>query len=154
MQTLSLASHSGWALKHQLDDGFRRVAGLAGFFQFLQIISPQRLLARSELVEVLPGKQAAVVTVIEGYFQRILARGFYLAQAYVDFPDLQNPIAVALDFGGGRVHAQKLSRQVVLLAGGVFEREGFRGFVQVDGVGDWRWSRAHWDKTFLSSHTL
>ncbi|MNG16461.1 hypothetical protein D3C84_1003790 [compost metagenome] len=43
---------------------------------------------------------------------------------------------MALDLGGRRVHAQELGGQGVFLAGRVFERQGFRGFVQLDVGGD------------------
>ncbi|MNT85633.1 hypothetical protein D3C72_2258200 [compost metagenome] len=43
---------------------------------------------------------------------------------------------MALDLGGGGVHAQELGGQGVFLAGRVFERQGFRGFVQFDVGGE------------------
>ncbi|MNR39372.1 hypothetical protein D3C85_1575790 [compost metagenome] len=55
---------------------------------------------------------------------------------------------MALDLGGRRVHAQELGGQGVFLAGRVFQRQGFRGFVQLDvggELGHERMSDCVWD---------
>jgi hypothetical protein len=91
----------GLALEHQLDDRLGRVAGFAGLVQLGEIIGPQLFLAQAQLLEVFPGEQAAVVAVVEGQFQCVLAGRFQAAEADVDLAELQDGVAVALDLGGG-----------------------------------------------------
>ncbi|MNP57451.1 hypothetical protein D3C76_1522840 [compost metagenome] len=75
------------------------------------------------------------MAVVEGQFQCILAGGFEAGEADVDLADLQDGVAVALDLGGRRVHAQEFGGQVVDLVWAVGQAQGLGGFVQVDGGG-------------------
>ena len=102
-------------LEHQLDDGLARVAGFSGRLELGKIIGPQRVLTYGELVEVVPGEQSAVMTVVEGQFQCVLPGRFDLGQADIELAKLQDRIAVALDLGGRRVRSS--SAEVVDLAG-------------------------------------
>lgn len=124
---------AGLALEHELDHRFGWVAGFAGLLQLIEVFCPQLFLAQAQLLKVFPSEQAAVMAVVEGQFQCILAGRFQATEADVDLAELQDGVAVALDLGGGRVHAQEFGGQVVDLAGCVGEAEGLGGFVQVDG---------------------
>ena len=64
--------------------------------QFIEVLGPELLLAQAQLLEVFPGEQAAVVAVVEGQFQCVLAGGFDLAQADADLAKLQDGFACLL----------------------------------------------------------
>jgi hypothetical protein len=75
------------------------------------------------------------MAVVEGQFQCVLTGRFQAAQADVDLAELQDGFAVALDLGG-RECTRRNSAGRCDLAGRVFERQGFRGFVQFDVGGE------------------
>ena len=120
-------------LEHQPYDRLARVAGFSGGFQLGQIVSPQRVLTHGKLIEVVPGEQSAVMTVVEGQFQCVLAGGLDLGQTDIELAELQDRFAVALDLGGGGVHAKEFGGQLIHLVRTVGKAQGLGGFVQVDG---------------------
>lgn len=73
------------------------------------------------------------MAVIEGQFQRILPGGLDLGQADSQFAELQDRPAVALNLGRRGMHPQKFGGQMVFLIRRVFQRQGFGGFMQLDG---------------------
>ncbi|MCY1455155.1 hypothetical protein D9M71_722670 [compost metagenome] len=88
------------------------------------------------MLQVFPGEQAAVVAVVEGQLQSVLTGRFQAAQADAKLAVLEDRVAVALDLGGRRVHAQEFGGQVVHLVWPVGQGEGLGGFVQVDAAGE------------------
>src|SRR5690606_13340738 len=90
-----------------------RIAAAAFALQTGEILRPQRFLPAADLVEVVPGVQAAVVTVREHRLDRVVAHRLEAEYVYVALALLQHLLtgAVSAHFGGRRVHPQELERQ-------------------------------------------
>ncbi|MCY1307577.1 hypothetical protein D9M70_575070 [compost metagenome] len=72
------------------------------------------------------------MAVVEGQLERVLAGRFEALQADVELAVLEDRVAVALHFRRRRMHPEEFGAQAVALARGVFQLQGFRGFVQLD----------------------
>src|SRR5262249_40388604 len=67
-----------------------------------------------ELVEVPPGEQTRVMSVIEDDFDGILPDRLHRTDSHIFLPEHQDLLsrAMPLDFGGGRVHPEVLEWQL------------------------------------------
>ena len=94
----------------------------------------------AELVQVIPGVDAALVTVREFRADRVMADLLDFGDGHLALADLQRLLAraVAAYFSRGRIDAQKLVRQAKARAVGERELHRPRGLVKLDLCGNRR----------------
>src|SRR5262245_38447513 len=99
------------------------LAARACLVESREIVAPELVLARAEVVQILPRIDAGVVPVRELGTNRIVADGLDLGNRHGALARLQRLLsrAVSAHFGGGRVHAQEFVRQ--LERASILERE-------------------------------
>src|SRR5579863_4767822 len=103
-----------------------------------KISRPVCLALAAELVQIFPGVQPAVVPVVKHQFDGVLSHRFDRHDADVLLAEHQHLLArtVALDLGGGRMHAQILEGQLEAAAVGEAYLQHTRGAAQADLGGD------------------
>src|SRR5699024_8742823 len=91
----------------------RRIAGQASGLEVAQVVRPETLLLLTQLVEVIPGKDARIMQIIEHDLYRIAADRLDGHDAHVPAPgdDLLLAGTVSLNFCRGAFDAQQLRRQ-------------------------------------------
>src|SRR6185437_983434 len=100
----------------------------------LEIASPQLVLPRAQVVEILPGVDPRVVTVGERRPQCIVPDRLDACDGHVALPGLQRLLAgaVAAHLGGRRMHPQEFVRQPEMAAVGERDLEDARRLVELD----------------------
>jgi hypothetical protein len=96
-------------------------------------------LVSSELVQIPPGEQTGVMSVVEDEFNGILSDRLDSADPDVFLPEHQHFLARAMpfDFGGGRMHPQVLEGQLEPATVGktYFQQAGFAAYLDLSR--DW-----------------
>jgi hypothetical protein len=103
------------SFSRQLLSGVRPAAGAGGSLRPPRLVArPVRRIIPSELVQIPPGEQAGVMSVIEDNFDGILADWLDAPDADIFLTQHQDFLSrtVSFDFRGGRVHTQILKRQL------------------------------------------
>jgi hypothetical protein len=87
---------------------------LSGFGAPLLVTRPVHRLISSELVQISPGEQSGVMTVIEHNFDGVLPDGLHGADTDIFLTQHQHllPRSMSFDFRRRRVHAQVLEGQL------------------------------------------
>ena len=108
------------------------VGRLCGLGAPLLVARPVAGLIPSELVQIPPGEQTSVMSVVEDDSDGILADGLYRADAHVFLTKHQDllPRTMSFDFGRRRVHPQILERQLEApsIRKTHFEQPGFAAY--------------------------
>ena len=75
--------------------------------ELLKVVLPALLLLASQLVQIVPGIDAGIVTIVENQLQGVVADRFYFPDSELDLAYLQYfmPRTVAAHLCGGREYA-------------------------------------------------
>src|ERR1700676_5304785 len=110
-----------------------RIAARAGDIELFEVLVPHRLLPRPELVEIVPGVDAGLVSVREPGTNRVVPDRFDLRNGDLAFADLQRFLAgtVAAYFGGRRIDSEEFVRKPKTRAVGKRELHHARGLMEL-----------------------
>ena len=115
-----------WLDLYYLSVGRKRLACLTILLQSSKVVLPERTLILSQLKQIVPAVNAAVVTVIKVDFNGVVADRLNVLNRDVSFAGLKHFLAPAVTahFSRGGIHAQKFGAENDRLPSGIGQLQG------------------------------